>query len=425
MRRIYISFLGAGKYTPAVYHIGNKQADESRYVQYAQLQLTGTDYFDKIFLVMTKTSREKHLDPLKAELSKLGIHEIHEIDITEELEPENHWSWFEDILRHIDHDDELTMDLTHGFRIVPIVFSAALNFLQKAKNVKIRSVYYGAYEKNKEFSPIVDVKEFYIINEWADAVSRLVEDADPEKLGKVAQKDTGNILSEFDDPELLQAFTGLTEALKNVDVHNVAQKASKALDIVVKKEKTASVTGRILLGLVKDKFLSLIFENPNSGRYDHDYFQLQLAIVCLLLEHKLFMQAYTVMREMLGSFGLIQMKKKAKIHNQEGRKQRRKAEIFIRMLQKAENKWKFSGHDLKMMHGLKSLYKEMEQAGIIPGLKGLAQDLVKYRNGFDHAWTSQKEACENIEKKGDEFYNHLRSVVESLNALFFKAGLEK
>ena len=59
MRRIYISFLGAGDYTPAVYHIENKQADRSQYVQFAELQLTGVDYFDKIFLVMTKTSKEK------------------------------------------------------------------------------------------------------------------------------------------------------------------------------------------------------------------------------------------------------------------------------------------------------------------------------------------------------------------------------
>ena len=415
MRRIYISFLGAGDYTPAVYHIENKQADRSQYVQFAELQLTGPDYFDKIFLIMKKTSKDKHYDLLKQELSKLGIHEIYEIDITDELAPENHWVRFEEILMHIDHGDELTVDLTHGFRIVPIVFSTALNFLQKAKNIQIRAVYYGAYESNKEFSPIVDVKDFYIINEWADAVSRLVEDADPGKLGKVAQKEKGSNLHEFDNPKLVNAFADLTEALKNVDIHNIAKKASNALDIVNKKEINASVTGKILFGLVKDKFVSLVSDKTFTGRYDHNYFKLQLEIVRLLLDHKLFMQAYTVMREMLGSFGLIRMKTKAKIHNQEGRKQRKKAEIFVLMLQLDEKEWDFSGNDLIIMQRLEQLYKDMEHDGIIESLNNLSKELVKYRNGFDHAWTNKAKAEQDIEETGHKFYEHLHSIVNSLN----------
>jgi hypothetical protein len=35
----------------------------------------------------------------------------------------------------------------------------------------------------------VDAKDFYVINEWTDAVARLAEDADPGKPGRVAQKD--------------------------------------------------------------------------------------------------------------------------------------------------------------------------------------------------------------------------------------------
>ncbi len=421
MRRIYISFLGAGKYEPAVYHIDNKPAKESPYVQFAELQLIGADYFDKIFIVMTKTSRDKHYATLMEELSQLGVHEISEINITEELAPENQWSWFEEILMKIDHGDELTVDLTHGFRIIPIVFSTAMNFLQKAKNINIRAVYYGAYEKDKEFSPIVDVKDFYIINEWTDAVSRLVEDADPGKLGKVAQKESGTNLDEFDDPELLNAFDSLTESLKNVDIHNISQKAAAALEVIIKKEENASVTGRILLGLVKEKFVSLVSEEPLTGKYDHDYFQLQFEVIRLLLEHKLFMQAYTVMREMLGSFGLIRMKKKAKTYNSKGRDQRSKAEVFINMLQYDEKKWKFSGDILKIMQGLMPLYKEMEHAGIIDQLRDISKELVMYRNGFDHAWTKRGSAFQDIEEKGMQFNTRLKMAFENLDKKdFFK-----
>jgi len=419
MRRIFISFLGAGTYHSTIYHIGDKKAEKSKYVQAAELQLKGADYFDKIFLVMTKTSKKMHYESLTLELKQLGIQKIHEINITEKLTPENQWDWFEQILIHIDHGDELTVDMTHGYRIVPIVFSAALNFLQKAKNIQLKSVYYGAYESNKDLSPVVDIKDFYIINEWTDAVSRLVEDADPGKLGQVAQQNGSTILNEFDDPELIAAFDELTQSLKNVDIHNVSKKAVKALDIVSQKEKTASKTGQILLGLVKDKFISLVTKEPVTGKYDHYYFKLQLAIIRILLDHKLFMQAYTVMREMLGSFGLIRMKDKAKIYNKQGRNQRTKAEVFISMLSNKETTWKFSGHRLRINQKLLPLYRDMEKHGILKQMRHISNNLIKYRNGFDHAWTSKAKALDNIEVQGNKFHEYLNLIVHALQQYNF------
>ncbi len=418
MRRIYISFLGIGNYSPARYHIDGRVADESMFVQRAELQLAGRGYFDQIFIVMTKSSKKKHFISLKEELKGIGIDEMNEIIITEELEPKDQWEWFEEILKHINYGDELTVDLTHGFRIVPIVFSTALNFLQKVKKIHIKSVYYGAYEKDKNLSPIVDVKEFYIIHEWADAVLRLAKDADPGKLGKVAQESDGAVLSEFDDPALVKAFDDLTMALKNIDIHNVAQKASVALDLVAKKEKSASVTGQILLDLVKKKFTALISEKTFTGQYDYDYFNLQLEIINLLIEHKLFMQAYTVMREMLGSFGLIrmqEMKSGAKIGNKNGRRQRRKADIFIRMLQNDEETWNFKEHEQKSLKKLEPLYRDMKKDGIIQQLKDQTNQLVDYRNGFDHAWTSKATMLDDIEKQAKQFYDNLKNIVELLN----------
>jgi len=421
-RQIYISFLGKGDYKPVRYSLNDRTADVSPYVQAAELQIIGPDYFDKTFLVMTDSSREKHFKALRSELMKLGVENIHDISITEDLEPAHHWGWFETILSFIDHGDELTVDLTHGYRIIPIVFSTALNFLQKAKDIKIKAVYYGAFEAEKEnTAPIVNAKDFYLINEWTDAVARLVEDADPGKLGSVAQKEENTNLKEFDDPELVDAFDDLTKALKNVEIHTVSEKAARAVNLIRKKEAAASTTGRILLELVKEKFISLINDKSFTGRYDFEYFQLQLEIVKILLDHQLFMQAYTVMREMLGSFGLITMKKKANISNKTGRKQRRKAELFIRMLQNDESEWEFSEDEKKNMVRIMPLYREMEAAGMVSRLRILTEDLTKYRNGFDHAWTKHSKAFDDIEKKGNMFFQEIRDILQHLAAQdFFK-----
>jgi len=184
--------------------------------------------------------------------------------------------------------------------------------------------------------------------------------------------------------------------------------------MIAEKEKLASVTGKILFNLVKEKFVSLVSEEPASGRYDIDYFRVQLSIVRLLLDHKLFMQAYTVMRELVGSFGLVEMKKKAIISNKHGRKERKKAEVFINMLQYDEEKWNFSGSKEEIKNGLKPLYEKMANAGIAGELKNFCKELVDYRNGFDHAWTNKNGASQDIELKGNKFLIKLENVVSSL-----------
>jgi hypothetical protein len=90
-RRIYISFIGTGDYKPATYSLNNRTADVSRFVQSAELQIIGPDYFDKVFLVMTESSRVKHFKALRSELIKLGVENIHDVSITEDLEPAHHW----------------------------------------------------------------------------------------------------------------------------------------------------------------------------------------------------------------------------------------------------------------------------------------------------------------------------------------------
>jgi len=143
------------------------------------------------------------------------------------------------------------------------------------------------------------MKEFYLINEWADGVSRLVEDADARKIANAAEKTPDFQIGELNDEMLIKSFEDLTHAIRNVDINNVSEKATRAVTLLREKEEGASVTGRILLRLVKDKFISLATDTPLNGKYEAPYFRLQLEIARLLLDHKLFMQAYTVMREFM------------------------------------------------------------------------------------------------------------------------------
>lgn len=433
MRRVYLSFLGLGSgrppdYHPAIYHINGRNSSETKFVQSAEIEIIGADAFDVVLIAVTPQSFDRHFETLASQLADLGVKPV-QIDISDDMSPETQWKWFERILSHIEREDVLTVDMTHGFRAVPILFSSAINFLQRARNISIHAVYYGVFDRKDEngYVPIVDMKDFYLINEWADGVSRLIEDADARKLAKVAEQTAGFQAGELNDTRLIGALQTLTSTIRNVDIHNVGSKVNDAIRLVEQKKKGASETARILLDLVLDKFVSLSTTEPPTGRYDGGYFKLQIEIIRLLLEHKLYMQAYTVMREFIASIGMIEVEK-AGIFNKKGRNRRKMfGEKFVNMGQYEESEWKFGekaarkndrpiNEDDSAWDQLLPYYRKLEQIQVIDTLRSFVKDLVAYRNGFDHAWTLKANADTDIESKGKDFLDRLEETVRLLES---------
>ena len=399
MRKVYMSFLGLGDptkddqgkikgYKSARYELNGQVSHETKYIQVAEMELLRGSVFDLVLIVATKKSYEVHFTPLQQQMELHGARPASLI-LEEDFSPQGQWTWFESILSSFKPNDLLTVDLTHGYRAIPIIFSTAINFLQKARNIQLFAVYYGAFVTKDQVAPIVDMKDFYVVNEWAEAVSRLVEDADARNLAQVAEKSSGFHVGELNDPELVKALDELTNAVRNVDVNTVAEKANKALSLVQQNRKTASATGRLLLDLVLDKFKTLTMEVPVSGYYDSDYYRVQLAIAKLLHEHRLYMQTFTVLREFIGSLAMV-FRQKQRMTNADGRKCRLMyGEIFIQMIQWPKDEWKFDQKKQELVYKLLPLYKELDHLGVVDRLRSFMKDLSDFRNGFDHAWTSR------------------------------------
>lgn len=410
-RKVFLSFLGAGNYSVATYTLLNKK-QHSKFVQVAEVDILGINHFDQLFFLVTKTSKKKHLNDLITELTEIGLdkNKINLIEVSENLASDHQWKWFEKVLDSIQLNDTLTFDLTHGFRIMPIVISTAINFLQKIKRISLDAVYYGAFNGDQETSPVVDMRDFYIINEWADAVSRLVEDADTNKLAEISERKDNLQIPEFNDPDFIQALKNLTESIKNVEVQKIGQKAETALNIIKKKSDTASVTGKLMLNLIIDKFTSI---SITSNQYNQDYFKLQLELIKLLLDHALYMQAFTVMRELVASIGMLAKKNQIKTDNKKGRNKRTYAEVFLSMIRYDESTWEFKTDQCKQVENLRPVYDEIKQIDLLIPLQELLKSLVQYRNGFDHAWTS-KTMLTKIHEQGLLFHKNLSDIIDQL-----------
>jgi hypothetical protein len=133
------------------------------------------------------------------------------------------------------------------------------------------------------------------------------------------------------------------------------------------------------------------------------------------MEHRLFMQAFTVMRELVGAIGMAGIGgkyAKKKMTTSDGRDYRKRfGEVFVNMMQFPENKWKFSGFAEENRLKLMPWFETLQKAEIEPQLREIVDEMVKTRNGFDHAWTSERAAFPGIEKKGKNYLTVLHNIV--------------
>ncbi len=429
-QNIFLAFLGKGDYQEAIYELNGRKASATRYVQRAELELLGPSKFTKIILALTPSAKEKHYKNLSHELFDLGVDEktIRLVTISEELDPTYHWQWFESILKEIGYSDHLYVDLTHGYRIVPIVISTAIRYLQQTRNIVLKAVYYGAYERDTSCSPIIDCKDFYVINEWAEGVNRLVEDADASKIIELCRNgeklsDTFSSLSQND---FSNALIDLTTSLKRVEIDQIPLKAHKAIGQLENLlDDMPRDTEKELLYLITKKYKPIAASKTHE-RYDSDYFRCQLAIARLYLEHCFFMQGLTTMRELMVSWldklvleqmEILFQSDWSDFDNKKKKKYRRESRLrfaehflgaFIHPIDKWVFKTKFDPAGTRCELLLKPIYKQIEEKGLLSPIELIIKPLIKLRNGFDHAWTGSRKAEKNLEETAFLLLNKLQ-----------------
>ena len=153
-RKVYITFLGTNAYKSTKYKwITGEVTHESPYGQEAELILAREqmEYVpDVVYVFGTETAvksnwkewcgwcyRENKL----LESKGLGIEPrlrnclpntttIELVTIQDGLESLSQWKIFESLVSKIEDDDELVIDITHGYRVTPVILSSALHFLR-------------------------------------------------------------------------------------------------------------------------------------------------------------------------------------------------------------------------------------------------------------------------------------------------------
>ena len=220
MSRLFLSVLGLGpwiedkkknEYAKCVYRSANGETLlPTRYIQEASIRLfcKGWDSSkgDRVRILCTEESfkhqwqGEEHLLECltelksKADYANLDFSES-AIKMPEGKSKDEIWQIFNALFDCVNEGDEIWLDVTHGYRSIPMLVITAVPYLRLLKKAEIRSITYGAYEakdKDNNIVPIFDLTDFVGLMDWTNAASNFVRFArfdDCEQLMNAVNQD--------------------------------------------------------------------------------------------------------------------------------------------------------------------------------------------------------------------------------------------
>jgi len=220
----FISFLGTGNYNEVPYIDEKGTVYNTKYIQSALLQkykesLNNDSALIKIFV--TQEARKTHWEPqntLKDELTAfLPNAHIEAIDINPITTEQSIWELFNIIYNHIDENTDLLIDITHGFRSLPIVSLVIINYARFLKNINIMGIYYGAFEgKSDNGVPIIDLTQLDRLLQWNNAVYSFLNTGNAEAISLLTNQHAGQLIRETNNVKNIYKENSLARALKEI-----------------------------------------------------------------------------------------------------------------------------------------------------------------------------------------------------------------
>jgi CRISPR-associated Csx2 family protein len=169
-RKIFISFLGTGEYKCTRYYFNENREDLSPEIYYVQEHILTKNIVDMAYLFVTDEARENNYNnkiyiqdkkPLIAKkqgfkstlerLKKQGLlGDFMPVEIPNGYTEVEIWTVFKAVFDKIEKGDEVIVDVTFGFRSLPMLVVVLLNYAKALKDITIKAIYYGNYEAGRE-----------------------------------------------------------------------------------------------------------------------------------------------------------------------------------------------------------------------------------------------------------------------------------
>jgi CRISPR-associated DxTHG motif protein len=299
---ILISVIGTGTYQETTYQFNGKQSETSPYIIKAINDLFKPD---KIFVIMTEQAETAH----KSNLEQVCKFET--IPIKVGKNEQELWDMFHVVADIVPENQNVIIDVTHGFRSQPMLLLAIAVYLQVTKNVKIDYILYGAFDAKDEngVSPIFDLKPFLDLISWSFATDNFIKKGDATLLSELIINIHNQAYKNKNDylPKGLksvgQKLSDMTKAFSVVrpqEILNIAKELPKKITQSYSDTDNLSKAKpfKSLLDKITEKFAKFSIDETV---FSESGINAQAEIIQYYLDTKQYQQAVTLSRELVVS----------------------------------------------------------------------------------------------------------------------------
>lgn len=315
-RKVFLSFLGTSKYNPCnyVFHDGPK-IENVNFIQEAYVRYFCGNWSknDRIYICLTEDAKKRNwLDNdqndrkgLKGILEALGFPpQIEEVFTPNGKNEKETWEIFQIVFRQLKEGDVLHLDITHGFRSLPMLAMIIINYAKVMKNIKIASISYGAFEAREkcpesgaETAPVFDLLPFAELQEWIVGVDRFLTTGSFKKIQELSKRKVTPILCRTKGKDnTAKKFKNLGDRLDDFS-STITTCRGQDISSSVKKLRTA------LDEIPDDSFMPPLHPLLNHLQTILESFKGDdevvdgLAAARWCLEHDFYQQGYTILEE--------------------------------------------------------------------------------------------------------------------------------
>jgi CRISPR-associated DxTHG motif protein len=161
---VLVSSVGLGSYDQTTYVLDGVGRSETNLSPVALGELLD---IDRAFIARTAQAAKEYDDALHEKLGAAGVtvdfHDIPKIEDADDVDAV--LDLFTSTLSG-GESQRVSLDITHAYRSLPMVFFASLTYLDALGEVDIDGIYYGEYVKDADESPLLDITYLYTLMEW-------------------------------------------------------------------------------------------------------------------------------------------------------------------------------------------------------------------------------------------------------------------
>lgn len=176
-----LSFVGTGDYDTVTYIY----AQAGREYRTKLFPIAVCEFFqpDEFLVLITDQAQQKYGGILSAEMQRRQNVRYTPVPIPEGKSEEEVWRLFDALTAHFQEGDTVVLDVTHGFRSLPVLTVIAAAYLRVAKGVQIEKMVYGAYDaRQNDRAPVFDLTPFLTLLDWTTATDQFLRTGNATQL---------------------------------------------------------------------------------------------------------------------------------------------------------------------------------------------------------------------------------------------------